>query len=347
MPGSVVVDPDASPSAIHVIAYSGDSFEERRNVPVDELRGMLGRHRVLWVNVEGLGNAAVIEELGRLFKLHPLSLEDVVHVHQRAKVEDYGDHLFIVARMVSYDGQLAHEQLSIFLGKNFIVSFLEDPGDCLDPVRERLRKARGPARDRGTDYLAYAILDAVIDAYFPVLDAYDRQLDELDDEIMESVGVHSLGPLHSVRTDLRLLRRSIGPHREAVNELLRDGHPLISPETRIHLRDCYDHTVQIIDAIDIYRELCSDLREYYVSKMSARTNDIMKVLTIIATIFIPLGFIAGVYGMNFDTHVSPWNMPELEWAFGYPMALGLMVVVAGGLVYYFWRKGWLRDRHVK
>lgn len=342
MPGSVIVDPAASSPKIHVIAYSADSFEEHADARIDTIKTLIGKHRVVWINVEGLGDAKIIEELGQLFDLHNLALEDVVHVHQRAKVDSYVDHLFIVARMVSMREQLETEQISLFLGPNFVLSFLEDPGDCLDPLRDRLRKKRGETRSEGPDYLAYAILDSVIDAYFPVLDLFDDRIGELDDQALEGNGFAVLPPLHAIRTELRLLRRAIGPHREMVNELLRDGHPLISAETRVHLRDCYDHTVQIIEVADIYREMCSDLREFCLSKMSARTNDVMKVLTIIATIFMPLSFIAGVYGMNFDTKVSSWNMPELHWAFGYPFSLFLMALVAAGMVFYFWRKGWLR-----
>lgn len=342
MPGSVIVDPAASSPRTHVIAYSADSFEEAADASIDIVKGLIGRHKVVWINVEGLGDAKTIEELGKLFRLHALALEDVVHVHQRAKVDQYEDHLFIVARMVSLGDSLGTEQISIFLGKNYVLSFLEDPGDCLDPLRERLRKKRGDTRIGGPDYLVYAIIDSVIDAYFPILDQFDDRLGELDDEVLNGTGIEVLAPLHNIRTDLRLLRRSIGPHREMVNELLRDSHPLIAPETRVHLRDCYDHTVQIIDVADIYREMCSDLRDFCISKMSARTNDVMKVLTIVSTIFMPLSFIAGVYGMNFNTE-SPWNMPELNWTFGYLLALGLMGVVGAGILIYVWRKGWMKN----
>ncbi len=341
MPGAVHAAPEARPLSIHVIAYDTDGIEEHRGVDAARLRTLIGRHRVTWVNVEGLGDPNAIEEIGKLFGLHALALEDVVHVHQRAKVEDYQNHLYITSRMVSFKEHLETEQISIFLGDNFVVSFLEDPGDCFDSLRDRLRRARGRTRTLGPDYLAYAILDAVIDSYFPVLDAADQKLNELDDQIAEGAGHGAISPLHEIRNELRLLRRSIGPHREAINELLRDHHPLIGPETRIHLRDCYDHTVQIIDATDIYREMCNDMRDFHVSMLSIRTNDIMKVLTIISTIFIPLGFVAGVYGMNFNTDSSPWNMPELKWFYGYPFALGLMGAIVVGLLFFIWRKGWL------
>jgi magnesium transporter len=236
--------------------------------------------------------------------------------------------------------ELVSEQVSLFLGRNYVLTFQYLPGDSFDPVRSRLRTARGRIRNSGADFLAYALLDATIDGYFPVLEVYGTRIEEIEDRMSERVGSESIHQTHRLRSDLMLLRRFIWPHREAVHALLRDEHPLISAETRVYLRDCYDHTVQIIDVVETHRDLCADLRELYFTQVSTRTNEIMKVLTIIATIFIPLGFIAGVYGMNFNTAVSRWNMPELNWPFGYPFALGLMAAVAGGLLYLFWRRGW-------
>lgn len=277
-------------------------------------------------------------ELGEMFGLHGLALEDVVHAHQRAKVEDYEDHLFVVGRMVSTNGELESEQIALFLGSDFVLTFQEGlPGDCLDPLRERIRRDHGNVRKAGADYLAYAIIDAVVDSYFPVVEQYGDRLDELDGKLSSKPGSDAIGQVHQLRSELLMLRRSIWPHQDAIAELLRDTHELVTPETRVYLRDTLDHTLQIIDVIHTYREMCSDLRDFFFSVVSTRTNEVMKVLTIIATIFIPLSFIAGVYGMNFD------HMPELHWRMGYPFALSVMSVVAAGLIGFMWRKGWLRD----
>lgn len=334
-PGTVrAIDGEPEP-IIQVMAFSDGDLFEKQVTTVDELTSLTETYRVTWINVEGLGNAGVIEQIGELFGLHRLALEDVMNPHQRAKVEDYDDFLFIVARMVTNEPQLATEQICFFLGPKFVITVQEGkPGDCLGPVRERIRKGSGRIRHRGADYLAYALLDSIIDHYFPVLDSLGEELDQLDDELMNRPGEASISSIHQFRSQLLVLRRAMRPHREAVNQLARDPHELITDETRIFLRDCYDHTIQLGEAIDIYRETCSDLRDYHLSCMSNRTNDVMKTLTIIATIFIPLGFIAGLYGMNFE------NMPELHSQYGYPMILGLMGAVAFGLVYWFKLKGW-------
>lgn len=345
MPGLVNPIPDSPPTVLRVIAYRHDHLAEATLKDPEEIRNYLSQYDVCWLNVDHLGDAQIIQAVGKIFRLHSLALEDVVNVHQRAKVEPYPDHLFIVARMVELANGIQDEQISMFVGERFLLTFQHSPGDCFDTVRERLRKGHGQVRTAGTDYLAYAILDAVIDSYFPVVDTFADRLDELEERVAtrETEGVMS--ELHDMRNQLLVLRRNIRPHRDAVNELIRDVHPLIDAETRVFLRDCYDHTVQLIDLLEIYREMCSDIRDYYLSLVSNRMNEIMKVLTIIATIFIPLSFISSLYGMNFDTS-HPWNMPELRWPWGYAYSLVLMSLVAGGLMHYFWRKGWLRgDGH--
>jgi magnesium transporter len=245
-------------------------------------------------------------------------------------------------RSVTLGETLETDQMSLFLGKSFIVTFQQYPGDCFDPVRERLRKSRGSIRRAGTDHLAYALLDAVVDAYFPVVEKYGRQLDQLDDVIDKSVSHTAVAQIHGVRQELLVLRRTVWWMRELLNSLTRDM-PLIENETRVYLRDCYDHTLQLIDVIETDRELCSDLREFHYAKLTWRTNEIMKVLTGIATIFMPLSFVTGIYGMNFDTSVSPWNMPELEWYYGYPFALGLLALVATGFLTWMRSRGWFGE----
>ena len=324
-----------------MIAYGPDDIVEEDIHNLDRLAGIVGRHAVTWINVAGLGDAATIAKLGQIFGLHPLALEDVVNVHQRAKVEEYGDHLYLVGRVVQLAEHLQTEQISLFVGKNYVLSFQERSDGCMSPVVERVRVARGRIRSAGPDYLAYSILDSVVDSYFPALEQFGERLDALDDRVGAQNADEAMGRIHEVRSELLMLRRSIWPHREALNILARDPHPLICNETRVFLRDCYDHTVQLIDLLETYREMCSDLRDVYLSLISNRMNEIMKVLTVIATIFMPLSFLAGVYGMNFDTKASPWNMPELGWAWGYPFALGLMAASVGSMLLYFRRRGWL------
>ncbi len=334
-PGTLVAVGGEPEPVIQVMAFSEGKLFEEKLTTLDNLKPLTSSHKVTWINIEGLGNASIIEQVGEIFGLHRLALEDVMNPHQRAKVEEYDEFLFIVARMVTIEPRLTTEQIGFFLGRNFVITVQEGkPGDCLDPVRERIRKASGRIRHRGADYLAYALLDSIIDHYFPVLDSLGEELDRLDDELMNRPGEASISSIHRFRSQLLFLRRSMRPHREALNQLARDPHELITDETRIFLRDCYDHTIQLGEAIDIYRETCSDLRDFHLSYMSNRTNDVMKTLTIIATIFIPLGFIAGLYGMNFE------NMPELHSRYGYPMILALMGAIALGLVYWFKLKGW-------
>ncbi len=340
-PGTVKVREDAPRSVVRVLAYGPDRLVDEQLDDFDRLSDLLGTFPVVWVNVDGLGDEATIRKLGEIFGLHSLALEDVVNVHQRPKVEEYADHLFIVLRMVHFNDSLETEQVGLFLGKNFVVTFQEHEGDCLEPVRQRIKKSQGKIRKVGADYLAYALLDAVVDSYFPIVETYGERLEALDDVITSNGADKVMHEIHNVRGDLLVLRRAIRPLRDSLVQMLPDPHELFTEPTHFFLRDCYDHTVQLIDLLDIYREMCSDLRDFHLTSVSNRMNEIMKVLTIIATIFIPLSFIAGVYGMNFDPDRSPWNMPELEWYAGYPFALAIMLAVAIGMVIYFWRKGWL------
>lgn len=343
LPEALSSDPDALPPVISVIAFGGNDLVEKSISSPAEIAPLLGRQPVTWVNVDGLGDAKVITEIGALFGLHQLALEDVLHVHQRAKVEDYGDHLFIVVRMVEIcDGRLQTEQVSIFLGKGFLITFQERPGiDSIEPVRQRLRGNRGKIRTCGAAYLAYSLIDAVIDGYFPVLETYGERLDDLEGSLGDDLTLQITGPIHEIKSDLLVIRRAIWPHREAISALMRDPSPLIDAETRVYIRDCYDHVVQLIDIVETYRELGADLRDLYLATVSTRMNEIMKVLTVISTIFIPLTFIAGVYGMNFNTHISPWNMPELNWYFGYPFSLLLMGLTTAAMLLFFYVRGWI------
>lgn len=342
MPGAIRVDPQAPASLVNIIGYGTDNFTEIQHAKLSEIKSCLQKFSVTWVNVEGLGNAELLKELTELFDLHPLAVEDVVNLHQRAKVENYEGTHFIITQMVELRDVIETEQLSLFLGKNFVLSFQEAPGpDCLEPVRERLRKNLGLIRLRGADYLLYSLLDAVIDHYFPVLEAYGERLDELEQQIVLRPNLGSMAHIHEIKRELLFLRRLIWPQRDALSVLVRDPIPEIHDETRVYLRDCQDHVMRIIDLLETYREIGSDLMDLQLSSMGNRTNEIMRVLTVIATIFMPLTFIVGVYGMNFDPHASPWNMPEIEWKYGYPLVWSVMFGIAFWMLLFFQRKGWL------
>lgn len=340
-PGTLVPDPSAVAPVIHFIGYGPDDFHEQEVSEIEDLGPMIAKWPVSWTNVDGLADLNLIQRLGEMFGLHRLALEDVVNVHQRPKVEEYEDHSFIVTRMIHSNQAPITEQVSMFLGDRFLLTFQERPGDCFDLVRDRLRKHRGQIRERKADYLVYALLDAVIDGYFPVLESFGERLETLENLVMGQPSRDQVAQIHGMKRNLLTLRRAIWPQREMVNALMRESSTHISDATRPYLRDCYDHTIQLMDVVETYREIASGLADVYLSSTSAHMNEVMKVLTIIATIFMPLGFIASLYGMNFDAKASPWNMPELEWYWGYPFALVLMLVVALGFLIYFRRKGWI------
>jgi len=344
-PGTLVVDPTAAKPTIRVISYGPDHYLDRSVTDPGDLLPLLHQHSVTWVNVDGLGDLETIKRLGEIFGLHKLAQEDVLNVGQRPKVDEYDTYLFIVARMLDRphdhhgdprnDHRLGTEQLSMFVGKDFVLTFQEWPGDCLDAIRMRAKEKRGRVRDAGADYLAYAILDAVIDEYFPVIESYGDLLEQLEDEALVRPRPGTGTRVHKIKRDLLVLRRAMWPLREAVNVLQRGTSSLITAETRLYVRDAYDHCVQILDLVEIYRELCTGLLEMYMTSISHRLNEVMRLLTIISTIFIPLTFIAGVYGMNFK------NQPEFNTRFGYPIVLLVMAAIGITMMVFFYRKGWL------
>ncbi len=329
---------------MHAFVYSESSVREFDPQSADEVRSLISPGNVLWLDVESVGDAKLIGEIGALFGLHPLALEDVMHLHQRSKVEEYNGCLYIVTRMHSPAERLQTEQVSMFLGPGWLITFQDMPGDYFEPVRTRLRESKGLIRRHGADYLTYALIDAIIDGYFPLLESYGGRLDTIEESLEDNALRSPLRDLHGVRRDLRELRRIMWPLREMINVLLRGPTEWIKPETQVFLRDCYDHTVQLLDVAESLRESCTDLRDLHLSELSQHTNDVTKVLTIIATLFLPVSFIAGVYGMNFDADVSRFNMPELRWYFGYPFSLMLMAALDIGLLVFFWRRGWLWRR---
>jgi len=334
-PGTLAVPPGARAPSMHVIAYGPDRFGELDIRGVEEAAALRGEWPVVWLDVVGLGDEQVLLAVGEAFGVHRLALEDVVHVPQRPKADLYGQTLFIVCQMLSLAEALEIEQLSLFVTDGAVVTFQERPGDCLDPVRDRIRAGLGRIRDGGADYLAYALLDAVIDHQFPVLEQVGERLEALEDEVLDHAPVDVVAKGREAKRDLLTLRRIAWPQRDAINRLLHEETPLIQPDTQPYLRDAYDHLSRVIDTIETHRELASDLMNIHLTVLSNQMNAVMKTLTVLAAIFIPLTFIAGLYGMNFE------NMPELRWPWAYPAVLAIMGAVAAGMLLYFRRKRWL------
>lgn len=334
--------PAGSPSGpapgltVTAFGYGPEEREERVLTALSDLGPLLGRWPVLWVDVDGTPSPAELERLGALLGLHPLALEDAARGDQRPKVELYPEHWFLVLRMISLGDAVGTEQLSILLTRSVVVTLQAGaPGDSLDAVRARLRAPRSRLHERGADYLTYALVDAVVDRFFPVLEAFGERLEALEDQVLSQVSRSHASEIQAAKHDLFTVRRALWPMRDAIGTAHREDSPFLTPETQLYLRDVFDHTTQLGDVLDTYREVTSGLMEIHLSAMSNRMNEIMKVLTVVSTVFIPLTFIAGVYGMNFDPARSPFNMPEIEWYFGYPWALGLMAVTALGLVLFF------------
>jgi magnesium transporter len=343
-PGTLAITSEERPQ-IFLIDYGPHGISEHELAKIDDCVPYLvdDHPSVTWIDVRGIGHAPSFQRLGEIFKLHPLALEDVVNVPQRPKSDIYEGHQLVVARMVRIDadGCVKAEQLGILFGKGFVVTVQEEPEfDVLGCVRERIRQGRGTIRTHGSDYLAYALIDAVIDGFFPVLEDLGEKLEDLELDAIAARRSMSK-QIHDVKRDLLTIRRAIWPQRDLLNSLLRGESPLMEKETLLYVRDTYDHAVQVMDMVETFREVASGLMDLYLSGVSNRMNEIMKVLTILSTIFLPITFIAGVYGMNFDPSVSPYNMPELRYRYGYPLAMGLMALSVGTLLFYYRRKGWL------
>ena len=345
IPGTISIGDLAKPPEINLIEYNSDRYEYGTNLKLEECTPYLNTESVSWIDVGGLGDKTTLEKLGEIFRLHPLVLADIVNVPQRPKLEDRQNQLVIITQMVNFqltDGRIWLEQVSFVLGENYLLTVKEEAQqDCFNPVRDRLSKNKGTIRQRHADYLTYALWDTIIDGYFPVLEMYGEKIEELEELVLNQPTKLTLAQIHQIKRELLALRRAVWPQRDMLNVLIRDSHVLISDRTLRYFKDIYDHTIQIIDTIEVYRELASGLMDVYLSAASNRMNEVMKLLAVISTIFIPLTFIAGVYGMNFNTAASPWNMPELSWYWGYPLCLTVMFTIALTLVIYFWRKGWL------
>jgi len=341
LPGTLVAHAEAGaePARIRMFCYDLDRCEERSLRP-EEIAGLSPPEKgVLWLDVSGLSDPSVVKAVGDRFGFHPLALEDVLNIPQRPKVERYGGHLLVVLREIQYPEE--PEQLSLFLADRVVVTFQERPGDPFEPLRERIRNGKGRVRSLGADYLVYSLCDAALDAYFPVLERLGELVEELEERVMAYPVPETLREIREGKRKLIEVRRAVWPARDAMNELIREDSGLVRDETKVFLRDCYDHAIQLMDMVETYREMAASLVDEYLSAMSNRMNETMKVLTTIATIFIPLSFIAGLYGMNFDPQASPFNMPELSWRYGYPAILLLMAGVAAGLLYWFRKRKWI------
>ena len=323
---------------ITIIEYDGDHYARRSAQTLEECCSTLTEQPgVTWINVDGLHDTNLIEGIGRHFGLHPLVIEDILNTHQRLKIDVFEEYLFIVLKMYWFDEDskdINIEQLSIVLGRDFVLTFQEQVGDAFAPLRERLEANKGRIRKAGADYLAHALMDAIFDEYFEILERIGEKIDNLEDEVLEKADNTILHEIHALKRHLIFFRKTVAPVRTMLAELQRQETPLIQQDTLIYYRDLMDHVIQIMDSIETFRDIMSGIHDIYLSSVSNKMNEVMQFLTIIGTIFIPLTFIAGIYGMNFQ------YMPELGWRWGYFGVLGLMLVLGGGLLLYFRRKGW-------
>lgn len=335
-PGLLQPAPESAAPRISAFGWGGGTIEERKVVTVDEIAALRASCPKVWIDVTGLGDAALLQRLGEIFGLHRLALEDVLNLQQRAKVEDFGTHEFLLLRMVDSANTRETEQFAIFLGKDFVLTFQERPGDCFDLVRSRLREGNRQMPKRGPDYLAYALLDAVVDAYFPVLEELGIRLETIEERILAGdEHTEVVRDLYAERRALLELRRAVWPLREVTSSLVRGESAHFGEDVHPYLRDVNDHIVQLLDLFESHREISSSLLELHLSTVNHRLNEVMKLLTIISTIFIPLTFVVGIYGMNFK------NMPEIDSPWGYPLVLIVMAVIAGSMLVWFRRKRWI------
>ena len=344
-PGALIHIGDKKTEKIKItfFDYSLEKFEEKVVQKVEDCFSLKKTPTISWINIDGLHKIDVIEKIGNCFDIHPLVLEDILNTDQRPKMEDLEDYIFLVLKMLSYNKdkhQINSEQESLVLGRSFVISFQESIGDVFDNVRDRIRKGKGRIRKMGADYLAYSIIDAIVDNYFVILEKIGEKVEETEEELISNPNPKTLQQIYNLKGEMIYLRKSVWPLREVISGMQRSGSRLIKSTTDIYLRDLYDHTIQVIDNIETFRDMFSGMLEMYLSSVSNKLNEIMKILTIFSAIFIPLSFITGIYGMNFDTK-SPFNMPELGWYFGYPIVLAIMFGVIVILLVFFKKKKWI------
>ncbi len=339
-PGSLVYlgdKPDAT-TKITLFDYVDGHLTEREIIQTDECAPYKDSDTVTWINVDGIQNIGVVEKIGKQYDLHPLVMEDILNTDQRPKVEDHDRYLYVVLKMLSYneaEQEIAIEQLSLVLGEKFVLSFQDKPGDVLDPLRDRIRQAKGRIRKLGADYLLYAIMDEVVDHYFTVMEKLGEKIEQIEDIVAVRPRQDTLQQIHRLKREIIVLRKAVWPLRELINSLRHDETPLLKETTSIYFRDLHDHIAQIIDGIEAYRDMLSSMLDVYLSIMSNRTNGVMKVMALFSAIFMPLTVITGIFGMNFK------DFPELEWKYGFQGTVTLMVVLAIGMVLFFRRKNWL------
>ncbi len=340
-PGSLIYTGDKyahEPVTITLIDYSADHLAEETDISLEACEEYIRSQTVTWINITGVHNPEIIERIGQAFHLHPLSLEDILNTGGRPKLDDYEDYLFIVLKMVDRtedSGDIEHEHVCLIIREGLVISFQEYEGDVFGPVRQRIRKGKGQIRKAGSDYLAYALIDMIVDHYFLILEGFGEQIDTIQDSVLSDPETSVIDTIHNLRRQLIYIRKSVWPVREIVASLLRGESDLISRETQLYLRDVYDHTVQVVETVEMFREVLSSALDIYLSSVNNRMSEVMKVLTVIATIFIPLTFIAGVYGMNFV------YMPELEWRYAYLVVWGVFLSAAGGMLAWFRYRKWL------
>ena len=338
-PGSLVYlgDHREGPASISVLDYSADSFVEKDLPAPQASRPFINSKSVTWINVVGLHDMDVLKSFGDLYGIHPLVLEDIANTGQRPKMEDHGDYIFFSLKMLyrHAEGHIVAEQIGLLAGRDYVLSFQEMAGDVFDVIRDRIRTAGGRIRKMGADYLAYALLDVIVDNYFVVLEEMGDGIEVVQDTVMKKSAPQTLQDIHKLKGDLVFLRKNLWPLRELVSALERTESELVREDLKPYLRDLYEHSVQVIDTVETLRDMLSGALEIYMTVVSNRMNAVMKVLTVIATIFIPLTFLAGVYGMNFE------HMPELAWPWGYAGVWGVMIVLAGGMLIFFKRRDWL------
>jgi magnesium transporter len=321
-----------------LLDYDEEHYQDKELEHIEECFPLKDEPTVTWINMDGIHGVEVIEKIGKNFNIHPLTLEDILNTAQRPKVENFENYVFIVLKMLYYDpeeNRIKAEQVSLILGSTYIISFQELEGDVFNSVRERISKGKGRIRKAGVDYLAYALIDAIVDHYFLILEIFGEKMESLEEDLISDPCPEILEDIHNMKREMIFLRKQVWPLREVIGSLARGESPLIREATGIYLRDVYDHTIQVIDTIESFRDILAGMLDIYLSTMSNKMNEVMKVLTIIATIFIPLTFLAGIYGMNFK------YMPELEWRWGYFVVWGVMVVIVASLGLYFKKKTWL------
>ncbi|MCX5753909.1 MAG: magnesium/cobalt transporter CorA [Candidatus Krumholzibacteria bacterium] len=323
---------------ITVMDFDGEGFREKIVESVDECFAYRDKPTTTWINVDGVHDVRVVEKLGACYGIHPIVLEDVVNTVQRPKMLDFGDYIFLSLKMLYFEGsrdRVKVEQVSLILGLNFVISFQEDVGDVFDPVRDRIRKGTGKLRRAGADFLAYSLIDSIVDGYFTVFEWLGERIEEIQERLIVDPTAENLQTIHHLKSEMIELRKAVWPLREVIANLERVESPLVRKDTLIFLRNVYGHTIEIIETIESFRDLMAGMIDIYLSSLSMKLNEVMKVLTIIATIFIPLTFVVGIYGMNFD------YMPECRWHFGYPMVMLVVLTVGVSMLVYFRKKKWL------